>query len=194
MWLRRAPRVITTLTSILPHTRCARVRAVRCALVRAAIKYTTDHEYCKNVDGVATVGVTAFAAEALGARSGAVRPRAHAEARATCTRAVSSPACVLRRAARAGDIVYVELPEVGAKLDQQESMGVVESVKAASDVYMPLSGEIVEVNEALNDNPALINQSPLEDGWMAKIKMSDPSELEKMMDEGEYKAFCDKEG
>eukprot|EP00306_Pavlova_sp_CCMP459_P007800 CAMPEP_0185155408 /NCGR_PEP_ID=MMETSP1139-20130426/431_1 /TAXON_ID=298111 /ORGANISM="Pavlova sp., Strain CCMP459" /LENGTH=149 /DNA_ID=CAMNT_0027720313 /DNA_START=39 /DNA_END=488 /DNA_ORIENTATION=- len=121
----------------------------------AAIKYTTDHEFVKTEDGVATVGITKFAAEAL------------------------------------GDIVYVELPEVGSSIDQKETMGVVESVKAASDVYMPVSGEVVEVNEELTDNPALINQSPIEQGWMAKIKISNPAEIDEMMDESAYEKFCE---
>lgn len=91
----------------------------------------------------------------------------------------------------AGDVVYVELPEVGAKLTQKESMGVVESVKAASDVYAPISGEVVEVNEALKDEPALINQDPIEKGWMAKIKISNDAELAEMMDDGAYTKFCE---
>jgi len=90
-----------------------------------------------------------------------------------------------------GDVVYVELPEVGKTLDQKDAMGVVESVKAASDVYAPVSGEVVEVNEALSDNPGMINESPMDKGWMAKIKMSSEAELDGMMDEAAYTKFCE---
>lgn len=92
---------------------------------------------------------------------------------------------------RAGDIVFVELPEVGATIAQKESMGVVESVKAASDVYMPITGEIVEVNTLLTESPATINESPLEKGWMAKIKISNVKEMDEMMTAEAYKKFCD---
>jgi len=89
-----------------------------------------------------------------------------------------------------GDVVYVDLPEVGAKIDQDDTMGAVESVKAASDIYAPLSGEITEVNNALSDDPALVNSSAEADGWMAKMKLSNPSELDSLMDEAAYKEFC----
>ena len=72
-----------------------------------------------------------------------------------------------------GDIVYVELPEVGSEMEATKSFGVVESVKAASDVYSPVSGTVVEVNEALNDTPGTVNESPFESGWLMKVKVSD---------------------
>ncbi len=80
--------------------------------------------------------------------------------------------------AELGDIVYVELPEVGSEMEATKSFGVVESVKAASDVYSPVSGTVVEVNEALNDTPGAVNESPFESGWLMKVKVSDvPSSL-----------------
>ncbi|NLE43995.1 MAG: glycine cleavage system protein GcvH [Chloroflexi bacterium] len=87
------------------------------------------------------------------------------------------------------DIVYVELPEVGDVLDKGENFGVVESVKTASDVYMPVSGEIVAVNEALEDTPELVNQSPYKDGWMLRIRPSDPSEFNDLLDGPAYESF-----
>ncbi|MEQ8440478.1 MAG: glycine cleavage system protein GcvH [Alphaproteobacteria bacterium] len=88
-----------------------------------------------------------------------------------------------------GDIVFVELPDVGAEFGKDDETGVVESVKAASEVYAPVGGEIVEVNEALNDNPALVNEDAEGDGWFFKIKLSDASELDDLMSEKEYKDF-----
>lgn len=88
-----------------------------------------------------------------------------------------------------GDVVFVELPEVGATLSKGEAFGVVESVKAASDVYMPVSGEIAEVNVALKDKPELINESPFADGWIMKIKASAPEEFDTLMDAAAYEAF-----
>lgn len=87
-----------------------------------------------------------------------------------------------------GDIVFVELPEVGKEISQSADVAIVESVKAASDVYSPLSGEVTEVNEALNDNPEIINASPYEDGWFFKIKPQDISEMEKLLDAGAYES------
>jgi len=87
-----------------------------------------------------------------------------------------------------GDIVFVELPEVGKEISQSADVAIVESVKAASDVYSPLSGEVTEVNEALNDNPEIINASPYDDGWFFKIKPQDISEMEKLLDAGAYES------
>ena len=92
-----------------------------------------------------------------------------------------------------GDVVFVELPEEGATLEAGKSFGVVESVKAVSDIYAPVSGEVVEVNEELPDTPELVNTSPYEDGWMVKIKLSDPSELDSLLDADAYKAFVEEE-
>ena len=90
-----------------------------------------------------------------------------------------------------GDLVFVELPEVGAELGVGAECAVVESVKAASDVYSPVSGEVVEVNEVLADAPETINEHPYEDGWIYKLQLSDAAELEGLMDDKAYKSFCD---
>ena len=90
-----------------------------------------------------------------------------------------------------GDIVFVELPDVGSVIDKGKDAAVVESVKAASDVYAPISGEIVETNDALDDDPALVNTSPEEDGWFFKMTIGDKSQLEGLMDGKAYKSFCD---
>ncbi len=88
-----------------------------------------------------------------------------------------------------GEIVYVELPTVGKKVDAGREAVVLESTKAAADVYSPVSGTIVAVNEALKHNPELINQSPEKEGWLFKIQLSNPTELEALMDEGAYKTM-----
>ena len=88
-----------------------------------------------------------------------------------------------------GDVVFVELPAVGTVLAQKDTAGVVESVKAAADVYMPVSGEVTEVNEALRDDPSLANSDPLGAGWFFKVKLSDASQLDTLMDETSYTAF-----
>jgi len=107
------------------------------------LKYTKDHEWVKIEDGIATIGITEFAAGEL------------------------------------GDIVYVEVETVGDTLDTNEVFGTVEAVKTVSDLFMPLSGEILELNEALEDSPEIVNESPYEDGWMIKVKISGelPSDL-----------------
>jgi glycine cleavage system H protein len=87
-----------------------------------------------------------------------------------------------------GDIVFVELPEVGATLSQFGTFGVVESVKAVSDLYAPVSGEIVEINEALRDSPELLNSDPFGEGWIAIVEMSDRSELDTLLDADGYAA------
>lgn len=118
-----------------------------------SIKYTEDHEWLKTEGGVAVVGITVHAQDAL------------------------------------GDVVFVDLPEVGKTYAQKEVAGVVESVKAAADVYMPVSGEVVEVNEALRADPSLANTDPLATGWFFKVKLSDPSQLDALMDETHYTTF-----
>ncbi|WP_313079600.1 glycine cleavage system protein GcvH [Pulveribacter sp.] len=89
-----------------------------------------------------------------------------------------------------GDIVFVDLPAVGTTFKQGEVAGVVESVKAAADVYMPISGEIVEVNESLRADPSLANSDPLGSGWFFKVKLSDEKELSSLMDETAYNEFA----
>jgi glycine cleavage system H protein len=90
-----------------------------------------------------------------------------------------------------GDIVYVELPEVGAALATRDQIAVVESVKAASEVYAPAGGTVTEVNEALADDPTLVNQSATGDGWFIKLKLDEASELDALMDEAAYKTFVE---
>jgi len=117
--------------------------------------FTEDHEWIK-VDGdVGTVGISAYAAKAL------------------------------------GDVVFVELPDVGAEFDKGDEAAVVESVKAASEVYAPIGGEVTEVNGTLEDAPETVNASADGEGWFLKMKIADASELESLMDEAKYKAYCD---
>ena len=85
-----------------------------------------------------------------------------------------------------GDIVFVELPEVGAVLKQFATFGVVESVKAVSDLFAPVSGEVMEVNDALRDAPELLNSDPFGEGWIAKVELADPAELDALMDAAAY--------
>ncbi|MBE0597027.1 MAG: glycine cleavage system protein GcvH [Desulfuromonadales bacterium] len=93
-----------------------------------------------------------------------------------------------------GDIVYVELPQVGAMVEAGKTFGVVESVKAVSDIYAPVSGEVVEINEELPDAPETLNTSPYEDGWMIKIKVADPAVVDELMGAEEYQEFIEEEG
>ena len=88
-----------------------------------------------------------------------------------------------------GDVVFVELPEVGTAITKDDEIVVIESVKAASDILAPIDGEITEVNEALNDNPSLINEDAIGEGWIFKVKAADLSVLDEMMDDASYKAL-----
>lgn len=90
-----------------------------------------------------------------------------------------------------GDVVYVELPQSGAVLEFHQSLGVIESVKAVSDVYSPLSGEVVEINEQLMESPELVNEDPHGKGWIVRIKIKDESEVEKLMSASEYEKFLE---
>ena len=85
-----------------------------------------------------------------------------------------------------GEIVYVELPDVGKHIDAGDELAVLESTKAAADVYGPVSGEVIEVNAALKENPELINQSPQENGWICKLKLTNPEEMDELLDETAY--------
>jgi glycine cleavage system H protein len=87
-----------------------------------------------------------------------------------------------------GDIVFVELPEIGASMTQFGSFGVVESVKAVSDLYAPVSGEVVEVNDALRDSPELLNSDPFGEGWIARVEIADPAQLDALLDAKAYAA------
>ena len=90
-----------------------------------------------------------------------------------------------------GDVVFVELPDIGASFDKGDEAAVVESVKAASEVYTPIGGEVTEVNSTLEDAPETVNLSPDGDGWFFKIKIADADELSSLMDEAKYKEYCD---
>ncbi len=90
-----------------------------------------------------------------------------------------------------GDVVYVEVPGVGMSVDQADEIATIESVKAASEIYAPIGGEVVAANEALADDPSLVNSDPTGDGWFFKLKAADPSELEELMDKAAYDAYVE---
>jgi glycine cleavage system H protein len=92
-----------------------------------------------------------------------------------------------------GDVVYVELPEIGRHLVKDKEAAVVESVKAASDVYAPVSGEVVEINDALAADPAKVNADPMGEGWFIKLRPADPKQLEDLMDEAAYRRFVEEQ-
>ena len=117
------------------------------------LKYSEEHEWLLENNGIATIGITDFAVDSL------------------------------------GDIVFIELPDKGSQIKQFTTFGEVESVKAASEIYTPISGEIIEVNEKLETEPELLNNSPYEEGWLIKVKISDLSEIEKLMNSKDYENF-----
>lgn len=117
------------------------------------LKYVNTHEYIKVDADVATIGITAFAADQL------------------------------------GDVTFVELPNVGDKFKLEQKFGVIESVKSVSDLFMPLSGEIIEINEQLVQEPELVNLDCYGKGWMIKVKLDDKSELDSSMNAEQYKEF-----
>ena len=90
-----------------------------------------------------------------------------------------------------GDIVFLEFPTVGAQVSTGDTLGTIEAVKTVADVYAPVSGEIVEINSALEDSPELVNDEPYENGWLVKIKLSDSSELKKLMSADDYRDLVD---
>jgi glycine cleavage system H protein len=92
-----------------------------------------------------------------------------------------------------GDVVYVELPQIGSRVDQGKEAAVVESVKAASEVYAPVSGEVVEVNDALAADPAKVNADAMGEGWFLKLRLADPKELEELLDEDAYREFVEEQ-
>ena len=92
-----------------------------------------------------------------------------------------------------GDVVYVELPEIGRRIERGKEAAVVESVKAASEVYAPVSGEVAEVNETLAADPAKVNSDPMGEGWFLKMRLSDPKELDGLMDEAAYRRFVEEQ-
>jgi glycine cleavage system H protein len=95
--------------------------------------------------------------------------------------------------AQLGDVVYVELPEIGRPIEQGKEAAIVESVKAASDVYAPVSGEVVEVNEALAGDPAKVNADPMGEGWFLKLRLADAKQLDALMDEAAYRRFIEEQ-
>jgi len=117
------------------------------------MKFTRSHEWVDLQGEVASIGITAYAAEQL------------------------------------GDVVFVETPEVGKTVSAGDSFAVVESVKAASDVYAPVAGEVVEPNAALADTPEIVSEDPEGGGWFAKIKLANPTDLDALMDRDAYEAF-----
>ncbi len=119
------------------------------------VRYTKDHEWVRMEGGVATIGISAHAAEQL------------------------------------GDVVFVELPAVGKAFKKGDDMAVVESVKAASDVYAPISGVIVEVNQAIVDAPAKVNEDAAGAAWFVKLKPSDAAEADALMDDAAYRKFLE---
>ena len=119
------------------------------------VRYTKEHEWVRLEDGVAVVGITEHAQEAL------------------------------------GDVVFVELPEPGREVEGGEAIAVVESVKAASDVYAPLAGRIVEMNQAIVDDPALVNRDSAGEGWFFKMALADAAAFDALLDEADYKAFLE---
>lgn len=92
-----------------------------------------------------------------------------------------------------GDVVFVELPQIGSQLEQNEELGSIESVKAVSELFAPVSGEVIEVNEKLRDNPELVNSDPYGDGWMVRVKLSDATELDVLMGAEEYDEYVETE-
>jgi len=92
-----------------------------------------------------------------------------------------------------GDVVYVELPEIGHRVEKGKEAAVVESVKAASEVYAPVSGEVAEINEMLTTDPATVNADPMGDGWFIKLRLDDPKELDSLMDEEGYSRFIEEQ-
>jgi len=92
-----------------------------------------------------------------------------------------------------GDVVFVELPQVGSELEAADELGSIESVKAVSELFSPVSGEVIEINEALAENPALVNTDPYGDGWMVRIRLSDATEVDELMSAEEYDEYIEKE-
>lgn len=121
------------------------------------LKYSKEHEWVRVEGSKAVIGITAYAAEAL------------------------------------GDVVFVDLPEVDDSIEANDVFGSVESVKAVSDLFCPVSGTIVAVNEALFDSPELVNEDPYGEGWMIEVEMEDESQLEELLSASDYEAFIKEE-
>ena len=121
------------------------------------LRYNESHEWIRQEEDIATIGITDYAQSEI------------------------------------QDIVFVELPDVGTQITQKTEFGVIESVKAAFDLYAPVSGEVIEVNESLLDAPEQVNESPYDDGWFLKIKMTDTNELDELLDADGYQAHIEAE-
>lgn len=121
------------------------------------VRYTKDHEWAREENGVVTIGITGYATDQL------------------------------------GDVVFVELPDSGKQLEAGKAFGVVEAVKTVSDLYAPITGEVVEVNSALADNPALVNQSPYGEGWMIKIRPADAGQLAQLLSHVDYEKLIEEQ-
>lgn len=121
------------------------------------VRYTKDHEWAREENGLVTIGITGYATDQL------------------------------------GDVVFVELPESGKQLEAGKAFGVVEAVKTVSDLYAPITGEVVEVNTALGDNPALVNQSPYGEGWMIKIRPADAGQLAQLLSHVDYEKLIEEQ-
>ena len=119
----------------------------------AELRYSKSHEWLRVDNGIATVGITKYAAEQL------------------------------------GDVVFIELPQTGKKVSAEGEVAVVESVKAASEIYAPVSGEVTESNSALKDDPAQVNADPEGAGWFFRLKVTNPAELQKLMTKDQYSSF-----
>jgi glycine cleavage system H protein len=117
-------------------------------------RYTKEHEWVREADGVGTVGLTDYAQDQL------------------------------------GDIVYVDMPASGTAVKQFDKLGEIESVKAVSDLYAPVSGEVVDVNGGVNDHPELVNESPYDEGWLVRLRLADPAELEALLTAEQYDALA----
>jgi len=121
------------------------------------VRYTKDHEWARQENGLLTVGITSYATDQL------------------------------------GDVVFVELPEKGRQIEAGGAFGVVEAVKTVSDLYAPVAGEVVEVNSALGDNPALVNQEPYGEGWMIRIRPADPSSFGALLSHVDYEKLVEEQ-
>ncbi|MCF6179917.1 MAG: glycine cleavage system protein GcvH [Geopsychrobacter sp.] len=120
--------------------------------IRDALKYSDDHEWVLVEDGIATIGISDYAQDAM------------------------------------GDVVFVELPEVGSSVEAGQPFGVVESVKAVSDLLAPVSGEVLEINEDLPDTPDTVNSSPYDEAWLIKIKLTEAAQVDSLMDAAAYRS------
>ncbi|KAJ7011221.1 glycine cleavage system H protein [Populus alba x Populus x berolinensis] len=163
----------------------------RCfSTVLDGLKYATSHEWVKHEGSVATIGITDHAQNITWLSQFCGESRLH---RHSFTGDFGLDSAWLYAIDHLGEVVFVDLPEADDSVSQGKSFGAVESVKATSDINSPISGEIVEVNTQLSETPGLINKSPYEEGWMIKVKPSNPSEIESLLGPKEYTKLCEEE-